>query len=155
MPYRWFSEALSRYLGVVEQGQNRLLDAQQDACRMWFAAWTPAFPLPDSEMQQRVEGSLLASASLWQAQADTQRDLLLTSEKWLADYYRVLLARLAEAGHHPSMDVLRQALQVGYQSGSAFNKVSRQVGHFAATNFSTAPLNAARDMRKVWKQQKP
>ncbi|MTD32473.1 hypothetical protein GKE73_01740 [Paludibacterium sp. dN 18-1] len=114
-----------------------------------------AFPLPDSEMQQRVEGSLLASASLWQAQADTQRDLLLTSEKWLADYYRVLLGRLAEAGHHPSMDVLRQALQVGYQSGSAFNKVSRRVGHFAATNFSTAPLNAARDMRKVWKQQKP
>jgi hypothetical protein len=47
---------------------------------------------------------------------------------------------------------MKQALQLGQSSGSAVSKMSRQVGHFAATSFSSASLNAARDMRRVWRK---
>jgi hypothetical protein len=33
--------------------------------------------------------------------------------------------------------------------------MSRQVGHFAATSFSSASLNAARDMRRVLHRKNP
>ncbi|WP_293763276.1 hypothetical protein [uncultured Aquitalea sp.] len=154
MSYEWFAEAFQRYLAALEQSQHRLLDAQQEACRSWAAAWSPAYPLPDVEVQRRIDGSLLSGVSLLQAQADNQRDLMLLNEKCWSELNRNMQASLQRAGLHPSLDVMRQALQLGQASGSAFSKASRQVGHFAATRLSSASLNAVHDMRKVWKQSK-
>ncbi|RQO73590.1 hypothetical protein DBR44_07705 [Aquitalea sp. FJL05] len=155
MAYEWFASAFQRYLSAMELSQRRLLDAQQDACLSWTAAWLPAYPLAEGEVQNRIDGSLLSGVSLLQAQADNQRDLMLATEKSLNEMHKHLLRQLEQSGQHPSYAVMKQALQLGQSSGSAVSKMSRQVGHFAATSFSSASLNAARDMRRVWKQQKP
>ncbi|WP_159878563.1 MULTISPECIES: hypothetical protein [Aquitalea] len=155
MAYEWFASAFQRYLSTMELSQRRLLDAQQDACLSWTAAWLPGYPLADADLQGRIDGSLLGGVSLLQAQADNQRDLMLATEKSLNDMHRRLLQQLEQSGNHPSFSVMKQALQLGQSSGSAVSKMSRQVGHFAATSFSSASLNAARDMRRVWRRQKP
>jgi len=155
MAYEWFATAFQRYLSTMELSQRRLLDAQQDACMSWAAAWSPAYPLAEPELQRRIDGGLLSGVSLLQAQADNQRDLMLATEKCMNEMHRRLQLHLEQSGSHPSYQVMKQALQLGQSSGSAVSKMSRQVGHFAATSFSSASLNAARDMRRVWKQQKP
>ena len=153
MAYEWFASAFQRYLSTMELSQRRLLDAQQDACLSWTAAWLPGYPLADAEWQSRIDGSLLGGVSLLQAQADNHRDLMLATEKSLNDMHRRLLLQLEQSGNHPSFSVMKQALQLGQSSGSAVSKMSRQVGHFAATSFSSASLNAARDMRRVWRKK--
>lgn len=155
MTYEWFTGVMSRYLDTLTQNQHRWLQAQEDVCTTWAAALSPAYPLPENELCRRIDGSLLAGASLVQAQADSQRDLLLVTEKLWCELNRKLQAKLAETGNHPSYDVMKQALQVGYVSSSALSKASRQIGHFAATSFSTASLNATREVRRTWRQHQP
>ena len=155
MAYEWFASAFERYLRTMELSQRRLLDAQQDACISWAVAWLQGPALPEGELQNRIDSSLLGSVSLMQAHADNQRDLMLATEKSLNDMHKRLLSQLEQSGNHPSFTVMKQALQLGQSSGNAVSKMSRQVGHFAATSCSSASLNAARDMRRVLRRQKP
>ncbi|OWY39933.1 hypothetical protein CEK28_04105 [Xenophilus sp. AP218F] len=152
MASSWLAGAVATYCGVMERGQRRWLEAQEDACLSWWSAVSPWGPLSDGEMQRRIDGSLLAGASLVQAQADTQRDLMLLTEKLLTEVNRNLQQQLQDSGESPSLDAMRQALQLGCVSGGAMSKLSRQVGHFAATNLSSAPLKAARDVRRAWEK---
>jgi hypothetical protein len=87
MAYEWFASAFERYLRTMELSQRRLLDAQQDACLSWTAAWLQGYPLADGDLQSRIDGSLLGSVSLLQAQADNHRDLMLATEKSLNDMH--------------------------------------------------------------------
>ncbi|MDF0606421.1 hypothetical protein HZU77_012285 [Neisseriaceae bacterium TC5R-5] len=152
----WFTGVVETYCQVMERGQRRLLDAQQEACLSWVTMMLPNNkPWSEGEAQRRVEGSLLMGASLVQAQADTQRDFMLLMEKLFNEAGRSMQHQLAEAGDHPSVEAMSQACEIACLSGSAMSKLSRQVGHFAATSLSSTPLRAACDVGRVWKQQKP
>ena len=149
----WIVGAMETYCGAMERGQRRWLEVQEDACRTWLSSWAPGFPLSEGEMEKRIDGGLLVGASLWQAQADTQRELMLAAEKLLADVSRCLRQQLPDYDAAP-VAAMRQALEVGWASGAAMSKASRQVGYFATTNRSATPLKAARDMRRVLRQRK-
>ncbi|KMN38373.1 MULTISPECIES: hypothetical protein [Chromobacterium] len=156
MTQSWLIGAMENYRDAVERGQRRLLEAQHDACVTWWSAFSPAYPLSQRDMERRVDDSLLVGANLVQAQADTQRDWMLLTERWLVEVNRDLQARLEAASDDaPSLRPLQHAWQIGSMSGSALSKVSRQVGHFAATSLSSTPLRAACDARREWKRQNP
>ncbi|AUH50428.1 hypothetical protein CXB49_06210 [Chromobacterium sp. ATCC 53434] len=147
----WIVGAVENYCGVVESGQRRWLEAQQDACIAWLASLAPKFPLSEGEMEKRIDGGLLVGAALWQAQADTQRELMLATEKLWTEMGRCIARQWPDDGSAP-IAAVRQALEVGCASGAALSKASRQAGHFAATNFSGIPLKATRDVRRVLQQ---
>ncbi|MCD4505388.1 hypothetical protein [Chromobacterium piscinae] len=148
----WIVGAMETYRGAMEQGQRRWLDAQQEACSCWLSSMTPSFALSEGEMERRIDGGLLAGASIWQAQADIQRGLMLAAEKLWTEMGRSIARQLPDDGAAP-IAAVRQALEVGCASGAALSKASRQAGHFAATNFSGIPLKAARDARRVLRRQ--
>ncbi|AOZ49599.1 hypothetical protein [Chromobacterium vaccinii] len=148
---RWIVGAMETYCGAVEQGQRRWLDAQQEACSCWLSSITPSFALSEGEMERRIDGGLLAGASIWQAQADIQRGLMLAAERLWTEMGRSIARQLPDDGAAP-IAAVRQALEVGCASGAALSTASRQAGHFAATNFSGIPLKAARDVRRVLRQ---
>ncbi|UTH72971.1 hypothetical protein [Chromobacterium sp. IIBBL 290-4] len=145
----WIVGAVETYCGAVERGQRRWLEVQEDVCRSWLSSIVPGFPMTQGELDDRIDGNLLVGASVWQAQADTQRDLMLATEKMWAEMGRCIQQQLPD---HPPIAVMRQALELGYASGAAMSKASRQAGHFAATNLSATPLKAARNMRKVMRK---
>ncbi|MCD4486617.1 hypothetical protein LQR31_19255 [Chromobacterium vaccinii] len=145
----WIVGAMETYCGAVEQGQRRWLDAQQEACSCWLSSITPSFALSEGEMERRIDGGLLAGASIWQAQADIQRGLMLAAERLWTEMGRSIARQLPDDGAAP-IAAVRQALEVGCASGAALSTASRQAGHFAATNFSGIPLKATREVRRVW-----
>ncbi|AXE33750.1 hypothetical protein DK843_05115 [Chromobacterium phragmitis] len=140
---------METYRGAMEQGQRRWMDAQQEACSCWLSSLMPGFPLSEREVERRIDGGLLAGASIWQAQADIQRGLLLAVEKLWTEMGRNIARQWPDDA---PIAAVRQALEVGCASGAALSTASRQAGHFAATNFSGIPLKAARDMRRVLRQ---
>lgn len=152
MTYQLMAGTLAAYLKALEANQRRWLDAQRDVYQSWSAALRPAYPLAENEIQRRLDGALLAGVSLSQVPLDSQHRLMQVTEKWVATLNRSMLDRLEHEGLHPSMAVLRQALQLGDASYGALSKASRQVGHFASTSFSSATVNAARGMQYAWKQ---
>ncbi|KMN82145.1 hypothetical protein HNO92_001709 [Chromobacterium alkanivorans] len=155
MTRSWLIGAMESYRSAVERGQQRMLDAQQEACSVWWSAFAPAYPMSQCDLERRLDDTLLVGANLLQAQADTQRDWMLLTERWLSEVNRDVQARLdAASDDAPSLHPLCHAWQVGSLSGSALSKVSRQVGHFAATSLSSTPLRATCDARRVWKRQK-
>ncbi|AXE32409.1 hypothetical protein DK842_22340 [Chromobacterium phragmitis] len=145
----WIVGAMETYRGAMEQGQRRWMDAQQEACSCWLSSLMPGFPLSEREVERRIDGGLLAGASIWQAQADIQRGLLLAVEKLWTEMGRNIARQWPDDA---PIAAVRQALEVGCASGAALSTASRQAGHFAATNFSGIPLKAARDMRRVLRQ---
>ena len=93
-------------------------------------------------MERRLDDSLLVGPT-WSRHRPTQRDWMLLTERWLVEVNRDLQARLEAASDDaPSLRPLQHAWQIGSMS-SALSKVSRQVGHFAATSLSSTPLRAA------------
>ncbi|AAQ60729.1 hypothetical protein [Chromobacterium violaceum] len=148
----WIVGAMETYRGAVEQGQRRWLDAQQEACSCWLSSMQPGFPLSEREMARRIDGGLLAGASIWQAQADIQRGWMLAAEKVWTEMGRSIARQLPDDGAAP-IAAVRQALEVGCVSGAAISTASRQAGHFAATSFSGIPLKTARDVRRVLRQR--
>ncbi|QEL55808.1 hypothetical protein [Chromobacterium paludis] len=145
----WWMSAVESYCGAMERGQRRWLEAQEDACCNWLS---PGFSLTRPEMERRFDGGLMAGAALWQAQADTQRELMLAAERLWVEMARSLQRQLPEGDAAP-IAAMRQALELGCASGAALSTASRQAGHFAATRFSATPLKAARDMRKALTQR--
>lgn len=145
-------DAVESCCGAMESGHKRWLEAQEEVYRHWLWPLPPSFALSKGEMERRVDGSLLAGAALWQAQADTQRELMLAVEKLWLEMGRNLQQQLPDGDAAP-IAVMRRALEVGCASGAALSTASRQAGHFAATNFSGTPLKAARDVRKVLMQR--
>lgn len=155
MTRSWLIGAMESYRNAVERGQQRLLEAQHEACVGWWSAFAPTYPISQGDLERRLDDTLLVGANLLQAQADTQRDWMLLTERWLSEVNRDVQARLdAASDDSPSLHPLRHAWQVGSLSGSALSKVSRQVGHFAATSLSSTPLRAACDARREWKRQR-
>ncbi|POZ61573.1 hypothetical protein [Chromobacterium alticapitis] len=145
----WLVDAVESCCGAMERGQRRWLDAQEDACSNWLS---PAFPLSRGDAERRFDGGLLAGAALWQAQADTQRELMLAAERLWVEMARSLQRQLPDDDAAP-IAAMRRALELGCVSGAAMSTASRQAGHFAATRFSATPLKAARDVRKALTQR--
>ncbi|MEO3958988.1 hypothetical protein [Chromobacterium piscinae] len=92
---------METYRGAMEQGQRRWLDAQQEACSCWLSSMTPSFALSEGEMERRIDGGLLAGASIWQAQADIQRGLMLAAEKLWTEMGRSIARQLPDDGAAP------------------------------------------------------
>ncbi|WP_024303505.1 hypothetical protein [Pseudogulbenkiania sp. MAI-1] len=153
MSYQLMAGTLAAYLKALEANQQRWLEAQRELYQSWSAAMRPGYPLAENELQHRLDGTLLAGVTLSQVPLDSQHRLMQVTEKWVAALNRAMLDKLEHESLHPSIAVLRQALQLGDASYGALSKASRQVGHFASTSFSSATVKAARDMRHVWKQR--
>ncbi|EEG08072.1 hypothetical protein [Pseudogulbenkiania ferrooxidans] len=151
MTYQLMAGTLAAYFKALEASQRRWLDAQRDVYQSWSAVLKPAYPLAENEIQRRLDSALLAGVSLSQVPFDSQHRLMQVTEKWVAALNRSVLDKLEHDSLHPSMAVVRQALQLGDVSYGALSKASRQVGHFASTSFSSATVKAAHDMRHAWK----
>ncbi|GGY06196.1 hypothetical protein [Paludibacterium paludis] len=136
------------YWQSVRHTHQRWLSAQQDMFRTWTAAWHSGMAGEGEAMNRHLDGGLTAGMALVQAQADAQRDLMLLAEKALAEFHARMLSSWQPADH-PPLDAVRAAMRVGQVSSTAVSRMSRQVGHFAATNLSQATLNATRQMQRA------
>ncbi len=135
------------YLQAFRHTNQRWLDAQQDMMRTLAAAWSSGMILDEDAVSRHLDGGLTAGNELLQAQADAQRDLMLLVEKTLAELQCQMLTHWSAPPGSPQL--VRSALEVGQASSSAMSRMSRQIGHFAATNFSQATVNATRQLRRA------
>ncbi|WP_028534847.1 hypothetical protein [Paludibacterium yongneupense] len=147
MPFSLINRAIGDCLETLHYHSRNLHGARREACRTWLAAWSSeAVDLGDG----RFDGSLLAGASLWQAQADAQRDWRRVADRFVDEYGHRLLEQWRPGCDHPTLAPWFTALQVGHVSYGTLSRLTRQVGYFAATRVACAAVSASKDARRAW-----
>jgi hypothetical protein len=150
MSFSLISRAIGDCLESLHYHSSSVHGAQREAYRLWLAAWTSA---PD-DVSGRFDGPLLAGASLWQAQADAQRDWRLVTDRFVDEYGRTLLEHCRPDCLHPTLAPWFAALDVGHASYGNLSRLTRQVGYFAATRVACAAVSASHDARRAWHGQR-
>ena len=134
-----------QYLDAVQENQRRMLVAQSDCWRSWCEAGV-------SEKKaglEQLDAPILSGASVMQASADAQHDLMLVLERWLAEQQKDWLRHMASAAPAAACMV---PLDAGLAGCLIASRATRQIHHFASTRFSYATLLAVKGARQAYRR---
>ncbi|TDR82251.1 hypothetical protein [Paludibacterium purpuratum] len=136
---------MQAYLDTMDHHRRCLSAAQRDVCQSVMEAFNSAMTLQDQDLQHHVDDAMAASLALWQAQADSQREMQRAAEQWLSAVHAFWLTPWQD-GDYP----FTRALRLSDVSCGVIAKMTRQVSHFASIRLSAAALHAAREARRAW-----
>lgn len=136
-----------QYLAAVQENQRRMLVAQNDCWRSWCEAGV-TMPEQKAGLEQ-LDAPMLSGASVMQASADAQHDLMLVLERWLAEQQKGWLRQVASSAPAAACMV---PLDVGLAGYLIASRATRQIHHFASTRFSYATLSAVQGARHAYRR---
>lgn len=136
-----------QYLDAVRESQRRMLAAQNDCWRSWCEAGV-AVPEKKTAFEQ-FDAPMLSGASVMQASADAQHDLMLVLERWLAEQQKGWFSNITSSTPSAACIVPLDAGLTGYLIAS---RATRQIHHFASTRFSYAALSAVQGARHAYRR---
>ena len=136
-----------QYLDAFQSSQQRMLAAQADCWRSWCEASTPR---PDQTLIGRLDAPMMSGASVMQASADAQHDLMLVLERWFSEQQKTWLRQMSAspAAVAPCM----VPLDFGLSGCLIASRASRQIQHFASTRFSYATVSAVRGAHHAYRK---
>ncbi|MBV8049520.1 MAG: hypothetical protein JO171_20425 [Paludibacterium sp.] len=136
---------MQAYFETLDHHRRCLSAAQREVCQSVMEAFGSAMSLQGQDLQHHVDDALSASLTLWQVQADTQRDMQRAVEQWLSAVHAFWLTPWQDDDYP-----FTRALRLSDASCGAIAKMTRQVSHFATVRLSAAAVNAAREARRAW-----
>lgn len=131
-----------QYLDAVQANQQRMLAAQADCWHSWCRLSLPT--AGDPGLIGQLDAPMMSGASLLQASADAQHDLLLVLERWFGDQQKTWLRQPAAPCTLP--------LDIGFSGYLIASRATRQIQHFASTRFSYATLSAVRGAHLAYRK---
>ncbi|GHD72200.1 hypothetical protein ACFSQE_07265 [Vogesella fluminis] len=135
-----------QYLDAVQTSQQRMLAAQADCWHSWCRLSLPV--ADEQELIGQLDAPMMSGASVMQASADAQHELLLVLERWFGDQQRVWLQQSPALSATPCT----MHLDLGFAGYLIASRASRQIQHFASTRFSYATLSAMRGARHAYRK---
>lgn len=141
------STVFQQYLDAVQESQRRMLAAQNDCWRSWCEV---GVSLPEKQTAfERFDAPILSGASVMQASADAQHDLMLVLERWLAEQQKGWFSKATSTTPSAACIAPLNAGLTGYLIAS---RATRQIHHFASTRFSYAALTAVHGARHAYQR---
>ncbi|MDC7704532.1 hypothetical protein [Vogesella indigofera] len=135
-----------QYLDAVQANQQRMLAAQADCWRSWCQLSQPT--AGTSGLIGQLDAPMMSSASVLQASADAQHDLLLVLERWFGEQQKTWLRQSPLLSAAPCT----LPLDLGFSGYLIASRASRQIQHFASTRFSYATLSAVRGAHHAYRK---
>ena len=138
-----------QYLDVCQRAQQRWMAAQADYLRHFYPQASAA-PFCPKQVGQQLEGTLQSGAAMLQVSADLHHELQVLGERWVGKQQKEWQQYLGRTPRSLSSCLL--PLDAGLSGCMIASRASRQIHHFASTQFSTAPLNAVRGAQRVYRR---
>lgn len=139
-----------QYLAVCQRAQQRWMSAQADYLRHFYPRAVDDVPFHPQQLHQRLEETLQSGAAVWQVSADLQHELQVLGERWMGRQQKNWLQYLDKSPR--ALAPCFMPLDASLSGCVIASRASRQIHHFAATQLSTAPLNAVRGAQRVYRR---
>lgn len=137
-----------QYFDAFQVNQQRLLAAQADCWRSWCEASVRHEPSPAP--MERLDAPMMSGASVMQASADAQHDLMLVLERWFTEHQKTWRRHLSVTPASVAPCVV--PLDLGLAGYLIASRASRQIQHFASTRFSYAAVSAVRGAHHAYRK---